>query len=484
MSRSRRHHAPLRRRAISSQSTQGTYGGGPAPLPNANDLESVGSSLPGQPLYDEYLRIGGGVTPRTISEILRQADQGYTYRLVDLGNECRQKDATLQCVLHTRETALGALSREVIAYREPGAKDATPEDEEIATEFKAALDGCKGIQTDAALPCVGVNELLTHLQGAPFWGYANAETVWGVGARGRLVPKGFYCHSPRRFGFRIGDGKLVHWDQVGTVATGVQTVVQERYPGRWLQHQPRINGDVKAREGLCRMLIWPALYRNWDVGSWMKLAELAWRPWRIGRFSRKSTKEEQTQLRAMLRGMSADGVLALSEGIDVAIQGPKDITGNGTNHRELAEFMGQEMSKAVLGGTLIIESGDRGARSLGEVHERGFDAIVQYDAGCVASTIERDLAYWYVRLNYGPDRGVPTVLLTTQDEADLDKFATALKGMQDAGMKIPRRWAHEQAGVPQPAADEAVLDEPTEDELAAAAAEKPETETPIETPVE
>jgi len=39
-------------------------------------------------------------------------------------------------------------------------------------------------------------------------------------------------------------------------------------------------------------------------------------------------------------------------------------------HKLLADFMGAEMAKAVLGQTLTVEAGQRGARSLGEVHDR------------------------------------------------------------------------------------------------------------------
>jgi hypothetical protein len=66
-----------------------------APQPT-RELVRAGSRLPTLALNNQFSRIGGAITPLQVSAIIQEADDGTTYRLVDLMNECRQKDCHLQ----------------------------------------------------------------------------------------------------------------------------------------------------------------------------------------------------------------------------------------------------------------------------------------------------------------------------------------------------------------------------------------------------
>lgn len=431
-------------------------------------VEAPSSALRGLSLYDQYSRIGGGLTPEGISTIYRNADLGYTYQLIDLGNECRQRDGHLQGIVEQRETCLGPLHVQVDPFVEPGGTKPTPADAKVALALSTALRECKGLPPRGGMQAVGLRHLKQHLQGGNWTGYAMAETIWQK-RTGLLVPTGFYCHSPRRFGFRERDGALVQWDQIGSQASAAPAEVQERWPGRWIQHQPRVTGDVPAREGYGRVLIWCAMFRNWDIADVMKLAEMTWKPYRIGRYKRGTSDKAIQQLLATLQALTNNGVATLPDDVQYEIKWPELGQSTAQNHLRLAEFLGAEMSKAVLHGTLLTEAGDKGARSLGEVMERGFDSVVESDASSVAETLARDIGTPFVRYNYGTNAPVPALSLVTQDEADLAAFGAGVKTLsQDCGMRIPLRWVHDRTGIPKPEQDEEVLGEPTEAETSEA----------------
>lgn len=312
--------------------------------PKKPEPSASGSALPDQSLWEQFNRIGGSLTPNHVSQIIRTADSGDVRQLIDLANEMRQKDAHLQCVLQTREIALTKLKWELF-YPDQDPKSKKGKRQRKFVE--AALRSCDGFRRSIA-----------HLSGAIYFGFAVAETVW-VTIDGRMLPKKIVCHNPRRFRFRGEDGVLVWQDQ--TMGQAVEFA--EKFPDKFLVAQPRVNGDVPCREGLARVLVWPALFRNWTLSDWLKLAELAWKPWRLGEFQKTASKEDIAALKSIVAGMSSSGAAVHPDTVKVTMQMPSGSAGatSRSDHSGLFQVMGSEMSKAVLGQTLTTEQGNTGA---------------------------------------------------------------------------------------------------------------------------
>jgi len=403
------------------------------------------------PLDRQFSRIGGGLTPLAVSSIIREADTGYVSRLVDLGNEARQKDCHLQSLLGTREAALSGLQWKVTPAVAPGEAIASDTDREVASLVGAALRGAEGMGGTSR----NFSDVISHLSSAIFFGYAVAEIDWAV-SKGMLVPSGFRPVAPRRFIFSQSDGKLRQWDSVmPSSSDGVD--LQKAYPDKFMVHQPRINGDVPAREGLIRVLSWASLFRNWTFSDWLRLAELAYKPWRIGRYKTDASTEEIDDLEVALELLTTNGVATFSDRADVNIEWPQRGRGGRPEHRELADYLGAEMSKCVLGQTLTVESGERGARSLGEVHDRVRKDLRENDALAMAATIRRDIIKPVTRLNFGADTMVPGFHFVTDDAVEVGALARAVEGLVRAGLEIPQWWVRDKAGIADPEPGEDVL---------------------------
>lgn len=412
--------------------------------------------VPALPIYYQATRIGGGLTPADVSSILYAADAGDISRLVELMNESRQKDGHLHAVLRTRENALSALPLVIAPFIEHGARDPSPRDTEVATFVEDALRAAVGDGQDIR----SFADLVPHLQGGVTHGFAVAETAWQL-REGKLVPAGWRPVNQRRFHFRLQDGRLAyHEGRTWTPTAGLD--LQVLYPGQFVQHMPRENGDIAAREGLSRVLVWCALFRNWTIADWLKLAELSWKPWRVGTYSKTAGEHDRDDLLEVLQYLTTNGIAVMREDQKLDIHYPSGGSGGGGtlkgNHQSLAEFMAAEISKAVIGQTLTTEQGPRGARSLGEVHERVRKDIRDQDAIAVAATIRRDIVAPLVALNFG-DVPLPTVAFATEDTVDLEAFSRALGGLVKVGLRIPTRWVHDQSGVPAPGADDEILGE-------------------------
>jgi phage gp29-like protein len=407
-----------------------------------------GLSIEDLPLYAQYQRIGGPLTPEQVTDAIRSADIGTMWPLVTLANDARRKDGHLQSILGTREMALPSLPWEVAA-------GGTRRRDRKAADWmaEALTDAWGGRESDSDL--VGLRALVAHLQGGVFHGYALAETVYEKSG-GLLYPKGWNPVGAYRVLFDPVSGRPHWYDPTGTQAHPGVDIRRGFAPGKVIFYQPRVTGDDAHREGLSRVLLWAALFRNWSVRDWVALGELSWKPWRIGEYEPDADDTAISKLRTILRTMSASGVAMLPARTKLRVEWPAGNKQEGTHHA-LAEFLAGEMSKAVLGQTLTTEAGSRGARALGQVHDLVRRDLLDYDAACVAECLRRDLIGPLVRRNFGPDVAIPTFRFLTEEGVDLVNFANGVTTLARGGLRIPATWVRDRAGIPAPKDDEEVM---------------------------
>jgi len=405
----------------------------------ASGMKTSGSVIPELPLWAQMLRIGGSLTPQQVSNYIREADGGRMAPLIDLANEARQKDGHLQSILSTSEEAISGLDWELVLPEKPKLKE-----KKLAEWMDAQLRLTPSFR-----------RLLAHQAGAVYYGYAVTEIEW-MNAGGRLAPRCFRPISPRRFAFDMTSSVLCWWDAIGTMANPVDFYAA--YPDRFIVSQPRVNGDVPCREGLVRVLVWAALFRNWGLSDWLKLAEIAWKPWRTGTYEKTTSDDSEAQdLLAILEIMSSTGVAVVPKTATIDVQWPKSGGGSTSNHHELLSMLASEMSKAVLGQTLTTEQTRVGSQALGNVHNEVRKDLRDARAAAVASDIDRDIIGPMARLNAGDGTRPPTFRFLTEDPTDLVQFATGVKLLVDAGAKISQEWVRQEAGIPEPDDDDELL---------------------------
>ena len=393
------------------------------------------SVLPSLSIWQQFSRIGGGLTPAQVSTIIREADAGNTRRLIELANEARQKDCHLQGCLDQLEQAISGLDWQL-----------TPPHDAKAKEKKAAEFIESELRDNGSF-----FQFLAHLSGSFYYGYAVSEIFWAK-KNGSLVPVSFENHDARRFGFRQVDGCFV-WRDTG-MGEGVD--LRSEYPGKFVIAQPRVNGDVPCREGLARLLVWAALFRNWTITDWLRLGEIAWKPWRIGKYKKEAAKEDIDGLVRVLDGMSTNGVATIPETIDIDVKWAP----NGTTkpmHEVLFETVAREMSKATIGSTETISSSSSSGYAQARVHNDVRKDLLESRSKQIAAAITRDVVAVMCMLNFGPGVRPPCFEFITQEPIDLSMFSNGIAALTKAGLKIPQSWVREQAGIPEPDADDELL---------------------------
>lgn len=397
--------------------------------------------IPDLALWNQSARIGGGITPARISVIVRMADNGEMRQLMDLANECRQRDSHLQAVLATSEESIASRPWQLIA----------PEGEKERAKDEKARLWCERMLR----ACPNFPRLLGHLAGAVFYGYSVSETIWKK-VDGKLVPIDFRNLAHRRFGFRIQDGTFV-WRDPGMGQEGVD--FRADYPHKFIVAQPRVNGDIPNREGLSRALIWMSVFRNWVIADWLKTAETSWKPWRIGVYAKNgNSTEDKDDLEAVMRRLTTDGSAVIPNTCGIDVNWPGGTATMAKTHAEFVNVLGMEMSKAVLGQTETTQSSASSGYAQAKVHDDVRKDLLESRARMLSNDITRDLIASMILLNFGPDTAVPRFEFVTQDPVDLKAFGEALQALVGVGLPVPVKWALNEAGIPEREEDEPILE--------------------------
>lgn len=405
-------------------------------------------------------RIGGDLGPQDVSNILLMADQGYQHALVDLFDESRQKDAHLHAVCANYELGISTMEIQVVpASTKRGDRKVAAFVEDMLANFGA----------DATTAQLDLVSLIEHLARGTWYDHSVAEMLW-MWRDQRLVPVAAEPIHARRFSRSAADGKLRFWDECGSVMwPGID--LQEAFPNRYIQHEPRVTGGGPNREGLDVLLVWAALFRNWTMRDWLMLGELAWKPWRIGKYKKEALaaannaagKRDIDALQNILENLVSTGSAMIPDTVELDIKYPVQSGGAGDKspHLTLATFLADEMSKAVLGSTLTVQQGRTGAMALGEVHEAGTQRRLASGARGIAATIRRDMVGPAVRLNFGETAKVPGIRLVSSVALDPTTLSTAVKALVDAGVPIAIPWILKQLGAPMPKVGDPVVGNPT-----------------------
>ncbi len=185
--------------------------------------------------------------------------------------------------------------------------------------------------------------------------------------------------------------------------------------------------------GLLMQAVPYVVMKRHAMACWSEFAEVFGMPMRVARTPAHDPARKQ-QLAELLKTMGSAAYVVLDEGEQIELKDNARADAYRVYDR-LVERCNQELSKLLHGQTLTTEAGDRGARSLGEIHDRIFDDITRADIDRVERSFnahimpllaqfEHTAAYRQHRLRI--DRNAAVLSLAEQWQVDqglLDHFA-------------------------------------------------------------
>jgi SPP1 gp7 family putative phage head morphogenesis protein len=196
------------------------------------------------------------------------------------------------------------------------------------------------------------------------------------------------------------------------------------------------------------------IYKRGDIGDWAQFNELFGMPFREFHYNPYNPGDRE-KLEQAAKETGGAGYVVLPDGSKVTFHS-NNSTGAVDTYEKLAAFCNAELSKLFLGNTLTTESGDKGARSLGEVHGSEQDDLMlthiietEHDLNWTVKDKLRDLGY--------PDLEKGNFRFHMGTEMPLDK--RILIDIQVSNrVPIPEEYWYETYGIPRPDAATAAKD--------------------------
>ena len=379
-----------------------------------------------------------GLTPSRLLAILQAADAGWPQMQFELFAEMLQKWPRLAAVENTRRLALTGLEWEIVP-----AVDGPAGALERAAAASAA-DFCR--ETLARLD--RFRDVLDHLASAIGHGLAVAELVWEDSRLVDLVPV--------PYSRLIADPQEPWRLRVLTEDEPSLGLALDEQPWKWLLHRPRYVPGRPFEGGVLRASAGLYLAQNLSFKDWLIYSQIAGMPVRVAQFEPGTPDSEKQALLRMLESLGTDAVAVFGKNvnlqfIDAAKTGERP-------YQPLQEYCNTEVTILWLGQHLTTDVRSSGSRAAAEIHDRVREDLLTDDIADEGHSLRRDVLTPLVLARFGDGVPVPyfrrSLIQTVDTKTLADTLAVAVNQL---GLAVPQRWAHQALGIPQPQSDEAVL---------------------------
>lgn len=264
-----------------------------------------------------------------------------------------------------------------------------------------------------------------------------------------LAPKATYWVDPRNYAWQGSTLRLrAPW--------GDRSALVEFPAHRFLI------GICKSRSGplsgtaLLRPLAWWWCACNFSAAWLLNLAQIFGLPIRWANYAPGAEQATIDQICGMLENMGSSSWGAFPAGTSIELH--ESSKGAGQSPQDsLLDRADKQVDLLILGQTLTTDVGQSGSLALGGVHKGVLSEIKRAAADWAADVLNQQLVRAICQINWGTDMMAPELCPEEAEQRDLVADANRLKVLKDAGLEIPKAWAHESQQIPIPQAGEEVL---------------------------
>lgn len=400
---------PVRRAKLTSEVAAPTLGG-------------VRSPLSGYP--------GDGLNPLRLAQILRDADQGDPVQYLELAETIEERDPHYLGVLGTRKRSVSQIEITVEAASDD------PEDVEIANMVRDWLK--RDELTDDLfhiLDCIGK-------------GFSFTEILWDA-SEGQWQPRELRWRDPRHFRFSRHDlSTPLLLDQHG------QHVPLE--PFHFIYANIPAKSGLALRSGLARIATWGWMFKAFTQRDWAIFTQTYGQPLRVGKWHSGASEEDKNTLFRAVANIAGDCAAIIPDSMSLEFVESKNVGSSSGHYKERADWLDQQISKAVLGQTATTDA-IAGGHAVGREHRQVQEDIETADARALAAVLNRDLIRPWVMLERGPRRSYPRLKIERPKAEDVKGMTKALERLVPLGLKVQMSEVRDRLGFAEPDAGAEVL---------------------------
>lgn len=184
-----------------------------------------------------------------------------------------------------------------------------------------------------------------------------------------------------------------------------------------------------------------AIYKRGGFGDWSQWIELFGMPQRVGKYNSYDPESRKLLEEAFDKAGSAPWLVVPKE---AEIETKESSSGNGTSYDQFRKACNEEILITILGQTLTTVQGEKGARSLGEVHKQVEEGKNRSDLRFVQRVLNQKVLPLLEARGY-PVRGGKFIFPKAAEQLSVSEVVQ-LSGI----MSIPQSYLHEKYSIPMP----------------------------------
>jgi phage gp29-like protein len=369
-----------------------------------------------------------------LANILRAADEGDPVDYLDLAEAIEERDPHYIGVLGTRRRSVAQLEITVEA-----ASDA-PEDAAKADLIRAWLKRDE------------LQDELFDMLDAIGKGYSFTEIIWDTSA-GDWWPERLERRDPRWFRFDRRDLSTPRRLE----AAGSEVPLD---PFKFIFARMSAKSGLPMRSGIARIAAWGWMFKAYTQRDWAIFTQTFGQPLRLGKYGPNASKEDRATLFRAVSNIAGDCAAIIPESMQIEFVETANVGASSDLYLKRADWLDQQISKAVLGQTATTDAVTGGLGS-GKEHRQVQEDIERADARALAAIINRDLIRPWMDLEYGPPAnprtGYPRLVIARPDTEDLKQLTDAVVQLVPLGMRVSMQEMRAKYGLSDPAPDEETL---------------------------
>jgi phage gp29-like protein len=366
-----------------------------------------------------------GMHPQRLAQILREADAGDPIRFLELAETIEERDLHYLGVLGTRRRAVTQLDITIKAASDD------PKDEAIAQGIRDWLDRDElADELFHILDCIGK-------------GYSATEIIWDY-SEGQWSIEKLEHRDPRWFEFDRVD--------LSTPLLRGPTGLPEPLPGgKFIFARIAAKSGLPLRSGIARVAAWAWMFKAFTQRDWTIFTQTYGQPIRLGKYGAGATDADKATLMRAVANIAGDMAAIIPESMMIELIAAPNVGAAAGLYKERADWLDQQVSKAVLGQTATTDAVTGGLGS-GKEHRQVQEDIERADAKALAAVLNRDLIIPWVKLNHGEQKRYPRLKIERPEQEDLSAFAGAIGPMIDRGLEVAQEDVRSKFNLPEPKA--------------------------------
>lgn len=368
-----------------------------------------------------------GMNPVRLAELLRAADQGWPLEYFELAELIEERDLHYAGVLGTRKRSVVQIDASV----ESASDD--PEDVRRADMVREWLKRDElSDETFDILDAIG--------KGVSF-----TEIVWDT-SEGQWEPQRLERWDPRWMTF---DQRTLRQPMIrgGIEGNGVDEPLP---PFKFIYAQVKAKSGLPLRSGLARQVAWAWMFKAFTQRDWAIFTQTYGQPVRVGKYHDGASREDKATLMRAVANIAGDCAAIIPASMTMDFIESKNVSAGSDLYERRANWLDQQVSKAVLGQTATTDA-IAGGHAVGQEHRQVQEDIEAADCKALQAILNRDLIRPWMDLNFGPSKRYPRIVIARPQRQDLKQLTDSLAQLVPLGLKVQQSEVRDKLGLAEPA---------------------------------